>query len=111
MARTSGLMAELIANVATAPLTASVVTEPMIAEGLRAEWHELLGHSDSDEPMLSPIWLLNWWRIWGSVDGRQLRLVLASHADEHRIRTDLDKSIAPFRRKLVEGRREAYGFA
>jgi CelD/BcsL family acetyltransferase involved in cellulose biosynthesis len=39
-------------------------------------WRELLARSSSDEPMLSPLWLSTWWRVFGADGGRQLRVVL-----------------------------------
>ena len=41
-------MTTLIASTATTSLTGLVVTDPAIAEGLHAEWHDLLGRSDSN---------------------------------------------------------------
>jgi len=35
-------------------------------------WRDLLTRSAADEPMLSPTWLLSWWKIFGA--GRQLRV-------------------------------------
>src|SRR6516165_3567427 len=40
---------------------------------LRSEWSDLLARSSSPEPMLSPEWLLEWWTIFGGMDGRRLR--------------------------------------
>jgi CelD/BcsL family acetyltransferase involved in cellulose biosynthesis len=31
--------------------------------------------------MLTPMWLVPWWRVWGSHDGRRLRVVLFREAD------------------------------
>jgi CelD/BcsL family acetyltransferase involved in cellulose biosynthesis len=64
--------------ISTAPLqlTCSVVTDVGELESLRAEWLDLLGRSDSNEPMLSPAWLLNWWHVFGPADGRRLRTLL-----------------------------------
>jgi CelD/BcsL family acetyltransferase involved in cellulose biosynthesis len=45
--------------------------------------------SDSNEPMLSPDWLLSWWRVFGSHGGRQLRCVTIQRG-EHLI------GLAPF---------------
>lgn len=36
------------------------------------EWTELLAASGSNEPMLGPIWLGNWWQVYGPLDGREL---------------------------------------
>ncbi len=41
-------------------------------EALREAWDLLLAASECNEPMLSSIWLINWWRVYGSSDGREL---------------------------------------
>jgi CelD/BcsL family acetyltransferase involved in cellulose biosynthesis len=53
-----------------------VVFNPGSLERYRTDWLELLGNSDSNEPMLSPDWMLLWWRVFGGCDGRRLRVVL-----------------------------------
>jgi CelD/BcsL family acetyltransferase involved in cellulose biosynthesis len=52
----------------------SVITEEASLEKLRLEWIDLLKRSASDEPMLTPTWLLSWWRIFGSLQGRELKV-------------------------------------
>lgn len=44
-------------------------------------WHELLGDSASNEPVLSPDWMLTWWRIFGGLAGRQLRIAAFFRGD------------------------------
>lgn len=41
---------------------------------LHDEWTDLLARSASNEPMLGPIWLGNWWQVYGPHDGRELCL-------------------------------------
>jgi CelD/BcsL family acetyltransferase involved in cellulose biosynthesis len=57
-------------------LNCAVVTDPDAVEGLRAEWLELLGRSEADEVMLTPTWLLTWWKVYGERAGRRLRVGL-----------------------------------
>ena len=48
-----------------AGLRMALVTDTAALEKLRPEWERLLHSSASPEPMLSPDWLLTWWRIYG----------------------------------------------
>jgi CelD/BcsL family acetyltransferase involved in cellulose biosynthesis len=51
-----------------------IVTDPARLEALRPDWSALLARSASNEPMLSPTWLLHWWRVYGP--NRQLKVAL-----------------------------------
>jgi CelD/BcsL family acetyltransferase involved in cellulose biosynthesis len=51
-----------------------VVTDLAEAEQLRMPWSELLARSVRNELTVSPAWLLTWWRVYGSRQGRQFRL-------------------------------------
>jgi CelD/BcsL family acetyltransferase involved in cellulose biosynthesis len=57
-------------------LTCSVITDPARLEEHEPAWAELLERSASNEPTLSPAWLLAWWQVYGPHDGRQLRAAL-----------------------------------
>ena len=57
-------------------LRLSIITESDQLESLRPAWSDLLARSASNEPMLSPLWLATWWRIYGPATGRQLRIGL-----------------------------------
>jgi CelD/BcsL family acetyltransferase involved in cellulose biosynthesis len=57
-------------------LTCAVVTDPARLEALRPDWRALLGRSACDGPMLGPTWLTAWWRVFGPLQGRRLRLAL-----------------------------------
>jgi CelD/BcsL family acetyltransferase involved in cellulose biosynthesis len=46
-------------------LRLSVLTEFEAVEKLRPEWSALLERSGSNELMLTPAWLLTWWRVYG----------------------------------------------
>ncbi|WP_170319343.1 GNAT family N-acetyltransferase [Polyangium spumosum] len=54
-------------------LCCTVVSDIADLEAMRGEWEALLERSDGDEPMLSPLWILAWWRVFGGTDGRCLR--------------------------------------
>jgi CelD/BcsL family acetyltransferase involved in cellulose biosynthesis len=58
------------------PLACTVVREIDRLEALRAEWAALSARSATDEPTLSPLWMLAWWRVFGSQGGRSLRVAL-----------------------------------
>jgi CelD/BcsL family acetyltransferase involved in cellulose biosynthesis len=47
-------------------LSLEVVRDPAQLDALADPWLALLGQSASNEPMLSPAWLLPWWRIYGN---------------------------------------------
>jgi CelD/BcsL family acetyltransferase involved in cellulose biosynthesis len=67
------------ARVLTAParaLECTVASDVTQAEALRPEWSELLERSERNELTQSPDWLLTWWRVFGGLHGRQLRLGL-----------------------------------
>ncbi len=54
----------------------SVVSQLSDLERIRGQWKALLAQSSMNEPTLSPAWLLNWWRVFGPLDGRQLRALV-----------------------------------
>jgi CelD/BcsL family acetyltransferase involved in cellulose biosynthesis len=58
------------------PLECTVATDAAQAEALRPDWSELLHRSERNELTQSPDWLLTWWRVYGGLHGRQLRLGL-----------------------------------
>jgi len=57
-------------------LTCAVVTDPARLATLRPDWLALLRRSAADGPMLGPTWLTTWWRVFGPLQGRRLRLTL-----------------------------------
>jgi CelD/BcsL family acetyltransferase involved in cellulose biosynthesis len=59
-----------------APVELRVVSDAAQLERLRPAWAELLERSACNEPMLSPTWLLGWWRVFGSLGGRRLQAAL-----------------------------------
>jgi hypothetical protein len=62
-------------------LSWSIVSDLRQLEALQGPWRELLARSGSDEPMLSPDWLLPWWRCFGGEGGRELRVGVVHRGD------------------------------
>jgi CelD/BcsL family acetyltransferase involved in cellulose biosynthesis len=65
------------------PLTCTVLTDAGELERLTPAWLDLLGRCSANEPVLSPTWMLRWWRVFGSLDGR--RLCTACFFEEDRL--------------------------
>ena len=57
---------------AASPTTFRMISNHAELQSLAPAWRELLRRSASDEPMLSPEWLLTWWDIYGQ--GRELQV-------------------------------------
>ena len=53
-------------------LRTSLVTTTSELEALRGAWGQLLASSATNEVMQGPLWLINWWRVYGPVQGREL---------------------------------------
>jgi CelD/BcsL family acetyltransferase involved in cellulose biosynthesis len=47
----------------------------------QSAWLDLLERSSANEPMLSPCWLLPWWRVYGQASGRRLKVGLFFDGD------------------------------
>ncbi len=75
-ARVPNELAHAAAPAGPIPWPWRVVTEAAEAEALRPQWEALLARSASDEVTLTPDWLLTWWRVYGPLGGRRLRLGL-----------------------------------
>ncbi len=58
------------------PLSCAIVSDLAEAERLRPDWNALLGRTAQPELTQTPDWLLTWWRVYGGLQGRQLRLGL-----------------------------------
>jgi CelD/BcsL family acetyltransferase involved in cellulose biosynthesis len=56
-------------------LSRHVVTDPDELASMRGEWEQLLANSSANEPSLSPDWILAWWRVFGQLEGRRLRVL------------------------------------
>lgn len=68
------LITPRIVTVARRSLTCDIVRDANAAETLRPEWDALLPRCARTELMHTPDWLLTWWRVFGPLQGRQLRL-------------------------------------
>ena len=87
-----------------AALDCRVVSEPAELVRLSSAWAALLETSDSNEPTLSPQWLLTWWRVFGAQQGR--RLCAVAFEENGRLvglapllhRTSWYRGCVPFRR-------------
>jgi CelD/BcsL family acetyltransferase involved in cellulose biosynthesis len=96
-------------------LACRVVTDSAELERLEPAWAALLERSASNEPTLSPPWLLTWWRVFGGREGRRLRCVVFE--EDGRLvglapllcRWSWYRRCIPFRRlePLASGEREA----
>ncbi|MBK8480991.1 MAG: GNAT family N-acetyltransferase [Proteobacteria bacterium] len=53
-------------------LSFEVLRDEHALAALAGEWWALLPASSGNEPMLSPLWLRSWWRVFGGSDGREL---------------------------------------
>jgi CelD/BcsL family acetyltransferase involved in cellulose biosynthesis len=53
-----------------------IIDEPGEAVHVSSAWHDLLSRSASNQPTKSPLWLLAWWKVFGALEARKLRLVL-----------------------------------
>jgi CelD/BcsL family acetyltransferase involved in cellulose biosynthesis len=71
-----------------------VLTEIAELEKLREPWIDLLARSSMREPFSTPTWLIEWWRVFGPLGGRALRVVVCEEG--HRL-----VGIVPFLRRLV----------
>ena len=63
-------------------LTISISREVFELERLRGEWEHLIGRSGGLHPMLTPTWLLAWWRSFGSSGGRRLHTLVVREGRE-----------------------------
>jgi CelD/BcsL family acetyltransferase involved in cellulose biosynthesis len=62
--------------------TVSVLSELSRVEALACSWSELLERSATNEPMLTPAWLLTWWQVFGQGSGREVQVALFHDGDE-----------------------------
>jgi CelD/BcsL family acetyltransferase involved in cellulose biosynthesis len=55
---------------------ARIITDFAELEALVPSWRDLLGRATHPEPVLTPLWLLTWWREFGAADRRTLSTVV-----------------------------------
>jgi CelD/BcsL family acetyltransferase involved in cellulose biosynthesis len=56
--------------------TFAVIADGHELASYQGEWRDLLARSASNEPTLSPAWLVPWWHVYGKMGGRRLRALL-----------------------------------
>jgi CelD/BcsL family acetyltransferase involved in cellulose biosynthesis len=61
-------------------LSLQILTDIEQLAGLESQWRALLARSVTNEPVVSPAWLLPWWRVFGT-DGRKLCAVTCRDGD------------------------------
>ena len=69
-------MASATLTLSESTLRCSVATDPAQLETLRPAWMELLERCAASEVTQTPMWLLPWWRVFGALDGRRLKVGL-----------------------------------
>src|SRR4051794_34475609 len=57
-------------------LEVSIIEDIALLARMQDVWRALLARSETNEPTLSPAWMLTWWNIFGDRDGRALRAVV-----------------------------------
>src|SRR5215472_12943617 len=78
------------------------------------DWRRLLVRASHVQPVLTPLWMLAWWREFGDGDGRALRVIAVEEGGELvgllplSRRTALHRGAIPVRRLelLATGERE-----
>src|SRR5215831_14873325 len=55
------------------PVECSIVSDAAELEPLRQEWLSLLKRSATNEPTLTPAWVLTWWQVFGVDGARELK--------------------------------------
>jgi CelD/BcsL family acetyltransferase involved in cellulose biosynthesis len=55
--------------------TVHVIRDLDVLARLAPEWEQLLANASNNTPVLSPLWQLAWWQVFGPVSGRALRAV------------------------------------
>ena len=96
-------------------LTVKIVSSIDELAGYRRRWSALLERSATNEPTLSPSWMLAWWRIFGEGDGRRLACILVFEGERLvglaplAVRRHWYPPAIPFRRVeiLASGERDA----
>jgi CelD/BcsL family acetyltransferase involved in cellulose biosynthesis len=63
-------------------LKTTVLSECRALERRVPEWRRLLERASNAQPVLTPLWLLTWWREFGDQDGRFLRAIAIDDGDE-----------------------------
>jgi CelD/BcsL family acetyltransferase involved in cellulose biosynthesis len=62
-------------------LTTRVVERLEAADALAPSWRGLLARASYASPVRTPLWALSWWRVFGGVGGRRMRIVTVHDGD------------------------------
>lgn len=57
------------------PLGYCVIGDGLVLERLAPAWSDLLARSAANEPTLGPAWITTWWRVFGPLGRRRLRVL------------------------------------
>src|SRR6266404_3035911 len=87
-------------------LTTRIVEDVATAEALSDRWRELLSRASHAEPVSTPTWTLAWWRQFGSLDGREMMLVVFEDGDRLVGLAPLSKRVVMHRRAIPSRRLE-----
>src|SRR5262249_28888937 len=72
----------VVSRVETMPASLTVLTDANQVDALRREWLDLLSRSGTNEITLTPDWIATWWQVFGSSQGRELRIGLIREGDQ-----------------------------
>jgi hypothetical protein len=98
-----------VTNASGDPMRTRVIHHMNKLQEVAGAWAALLERSATNEPMLSPLWLLDWWRVFGALDGRRMRVLLVLDGERLvglaplLIRTHWHRRVIPFRRLELFG--------
>jgi CelD/BcsL family acetyltransferase involved in cellulose biosynthesis len=87
-------------------LRARIVRDVAELEALVPAWRALLGRAAHAEPVLTPLWLLAWWRVFGDADGRALQAVAVEEGGDLVALVPLARRLAAHRRAIPTRRLE-----
>jgi CelD/BcsL family acetyltransferase involved in cellulose biosynthesis len=59
-----------------------IVRDASELQALAPAWRRLLARASHPQPVLTPLWLLTWWRILGEPDGRSLRVLVVEEGGD-----------------------------
>jgi CelD/BcsL family acetyltransferase involved in cellulose biosynthesis len=88
---------------------ARILTSLSDLELLVPAWRRLLARASHPEPVLTPLWLLAWWRQFGEADRRELRVVAVEDGGELTGLVPLSRRAASHRRAIPVRRLELLG--
>ena len=63
-------------------LRRTLLADENVVRAIQPEWEALLARSQTNEPTLSPTWMLAWWRVFGDQGERSLRALAVHEGDK-----------------------------